>query len=287
MSRWKSEDPVSEPVSGYSDAHVHVLKDAVPSSPTAAHSLPAGILSSLARAGIRSAALNSTSPEDWAVVLQTARLAEESSPAKDSSPAPTPVHVSPSLGVHPWWCDRELGDWESPLVTLLEQNPRAGIGEIGLDTYRRQLKTPEADARQTRVFQRQLELAVELNRPVSIHCVHAWGRLLPILSRTVGQRPLPLIFHGFSGSPEILRDVLRQFPRAFISLASFIRSRNTERFHSLVRLIPSERLLLESDAETLDGLSTLPAFYTEISQIRTQSLESLQHQTAENLQSIF
>ncbi len=287
MSRWKSEDPASEPISGYSDAHVHVLKDAAPSSPIDAQFLPAGILSSLTRAGIRSAALNSTSPEDWAVVLQTAHLTEESRLAEESSPAPTSVRVFPSLGVHPWWCDRELGDWESPLAALLEQNPGVGIGEIGLDTYRRQLKTPEADARQTRFFQRQLEMAVELNRPVSIHCVHAWSRLLPILSRTVGQHPLPLLFHGFSGSPEILRDVLRSFPRAFISLASFIRSRNTDRFHSLVRLIPSERLLLESDAETLDGLSTLPSFYTEISQIRNQSFELLQHQTAENLQSIF
>lgn len=53
------------------------------------------------------------------------------------------------------------------------------MGEIGLDkgSYGRKIDFND----QVKVFQKQLELAKELNKPASIHCVRAFGDLLQIL----------------------------------------------------------------------------------------------------------
>ena len=136
-------------------------------------------------------------------------------------------------------------------------DPRAGIGEVGLDRWIVDGVKPD-DPRiagmrvasieeQGEVFAAQLSLAAELNRAVSIHCVQAWGKLLEILKAT----PRPsrgFLLHGYAGPAEMLADftALGAFYSFNIQLVEPKHAARLENF----RRIPADRLLVETDAPT-------------------------------------
>lgn len=152
----------------------------------------------------------STHPRDYAAVdAAVAGLVDRNSDDDGS------VRAVSCYGIHPWFLHEVLDDISNPadvadceeewLVELrrrLVDNPDAIVGEIGLDGARwREAEDVENDdddvadgggtlkiwdrkrvlscpmERQRRAFERQLLLAAELRRPVSVHVVRAWGDL--------------------------------------------------------------------------------------------------------------
>lgn len=188
------------------------------------------------RPEIGRAFLNSTSSLDYSTVESAAR--------KSSA-------VVPFFGLHPWMIDSKSFSEES-LTRILNSNVSAGIGECGLDStskYRPQLEE------QKRLFTLQLKIAVELERPVSIHCVHSWEDLFNCFDQ-LGPRTQPFILHSFYGSAEILSRLLRY--GAYISISS--RSlRNPDHSHPVISKVPIERILIETDM-----ISGSPGFSAEI-----------------------
>jgi len=167
---------------------------------------------------------NGTRPEDWPVVE---KCAEEDR------------RVVPFFGVHPWFADKLPKDWYETLQNFLKSNPAAGVGEVGLD------KARNVDfARQTEVFHRQLELAGRLARPLAIHCVRAWSDLLNVLRRSLPAKTRFMI-HSYQGSPQMLKDFLSL--GAYISFSWKSLQRDTEESIALMRNVPLDRLLLETD----------------------------------------
>lgn len=167
---------------------------------------------------------NGTRPEDW--------LAVEKFAAEDR-------RVAPFFGVHPWYADKLPADWHGTLESFLKRNPGAGVGEVGLD------KARQIDfARQTEVFHRQLEIAGRLARPLAIHCVRAWSDLLNMLRRSLSPRARFMI-HSYQGSREMLRDLLSL--GAYISFSWKSLQRDTEESIALMRNVPLDRLLIETD----------------------------------------
>jgi len=167
---------------------------------------------------------NGTRPDDWTEVEEIARADRR---------------VVPFFGVHPWYADRLPADWYGVLEGFLKRRPDSGIGEVGLD------KARHVDfARQTEVFHRQLEIAGRLGRPLAIHCVRAWSDLLNVLRRSLppGVR---FMIHSFQGSQQMLRDFLSL--GAYISFSWKSLQRDTEESIALMRNVPSDRLLLETD----------------------------------------
>jgi len=167
---------------------------------------------------------NGTRPGDWALVREL---------AKDDD------RVVPFYGVHPWFADQVTVGWDAELERFLDSSV-AGIGEIGLD----RVKTEINFARQTEVFHRQLEIAGRLARPFAIHCARAGSDILGILKRNLSSRARFMV-HSYQGSPEMLRDFLDL--GAYISFSWKILSRGTEETMGLVRQVPLDRLLLETD----------------------------------------
>ena len=119
-----------------------------------------------------------------------------------------------------------------------------GIGETGLDFYRN--LSPRAD--QERAFRAQLELARELDLPVVVHDREAHSRTLDILEEYAPFAD-DLIMHCFSGDLAMARRVLEM--GGFISVAGPVTFRNAGRLQELVRELPLERLLLETDCPFL------------------------------------
>ncbi|MDO4575948.1 MAG: TatD family hydrolase [Planctomycetia bacterium] len=213
------------------------------------------------------AILNGTSPADWPTVCRLAKNGKSGQ------------KITPFLGLHPWFSG---GNWENWKETLNAFLPLAtGIGEIGLDARRPGLER----ATQKEAFRYQLALAVREKKPVAIHSVHAWSEMVPILKEIVGNTRIPLLFHAFQGSPELVTQLLRF--RAYFSFAGCLRSSNTERFVKTLRAVPGERLLLESDAATPDVAAGLAGFYREVAETLKLPLATLCAQLRENLERLF
>lgn len=195
---------------GYLDSHLHLQKNV--------DTLLEGAN------GVQRMFCNATREADWQAVIDLAAEAGE---------------IIPFLGIHPWFAETAGPGWEQRLMSRLQQNP-AGIGEIGLDRRCR------ADfSRQQQIFLTQLQMASELERPVVIHCVKAWGALLEILEPFVANKRLPpTMIHSYGGSPETLRRLLKA--GCFISYSCRIMA--DDKLQPCFLDTPLDKLLLETDA---------------------------------------
>ena len=109
-----------------------------------------------------------------------------------------------SVGIHPWSTAEPIPEskWEALEASLLD--PRVvAVGECGLDKNRG--GSPEV---QEEVFKRQAFLADAAGLPLIIHCVGRYGRLIE-LHRLIDPAS-EWIVHGFSGKPELARQLLQQ-----------------------------------------------------------------------------
>lgn len=194
------------------DAHIH-LQDA------AFDSDRREVLEAARKAGVSRFISAATSPGDWNKTLEIAQA--------DTS-------VVPFLGTHPWYADRHAPE---PLEALLRAVPECGVGEIGLDSLR---PVPG----QEEVFSSQLALAARLNRPCTVHCVRAFDVLLPRLKH----KPLPpvFLFHSFGGTERDMRFLLER--GGYFSFSGAALRPNRTRAHEIIRAVPPERLLVETDA---------------------------------------
>jgi len=128
-------------------------------------------------------------------------------------------------------------------IRTIASHPKCvAIGEIGLDYY----WTDENKNLQKEVFDRQLSMAEELNLPVIIHDRDAHGDSMDI----VFQHPnVHGVFHSFSGSPEMARQLLRR--GWFISFSGPITYKNANKVREAARIVPKDRILIETDAPYL------------------------------------
>ncbi|XP_021818745.1 uncharacterized protein LOC110760737 isoform X7 [Prunus avium] len=118
-----------------------------------------------------------------------------------------------------------------------------GVSEIGLDKGSQGKKVDFTD--QVNVFRQQLELAKELKRPASIHCVRAFGDLLQIM-KSLGPFPAGVILHSYLGSAEMVPEFANL--GAYFSFSGFLMSMKVHKAKRMLKMVPSERILLETDA---------------------------------------
>lgn len=112
------------------------------------------------------------------------------------------------------------------------------IGEIGLDRHWQPVDSP----RQQAFFDGQLALAVELDLPVIVHDREAHGACLDAVCRHEGVRG---VFHGFSGSAEMAKELVRR--GFFIAFGGALTYRGADRLRAVAASVPPDRLLLETD----------------------------------------
>lgn len=112
---------------------------------------------------------------------------------------------------------------------------------------------------QLAAFEAQLKLAHELCRPVSVHCVRAYGAVQESLTRLQLRVP-GIVLHAWTGSVESTERLL-QLPNVFFSLNGYLCKLPPHKALPMVRCIPLDRLLLESDAP--DGLMQVSAAWLQ------------------------
>lgn len=201
------------------DSHMHLLDRRFAGEHEA-------VLARAQEAGVTQLLCNAACEDDWLEILQVA--------ARFSV-------LVPYLGIHPWFGDRAKTGWEKRLEELVIAN-RCGIGEIGLDR-----KCPVDMKIQLELFATQLQLAATYQRPVAVHCLDCWGKLLEILEQREKEGFLPLaMIHSFSGSLETMRRLVRL--GCFISFSMNLLDPRREKLRDILGKTPVEHLLLETDA---------------------------------------
>ncbi|ONH98920.1 hypothetical protein PRUPE_7G272000 [Prunus persica] len=178
--------------------------------------------------GVVRFAVNGVSEKDWHLVKQIS----ESYPC-----------VIPCFGLHPWYVVERTPNWLNTLKQFFEATPSAAVGEIGLDKGSQGKKVDFTD--QVNVFRQQLEIAKELKRPASIHCVRAFGDLLQIM-KSLGPFPAGVILHSYLGSAEMVPEFANL--GAYFSFSGFLMSMKVHKAKRMLKMVPSERILLETDA---------------------------------------
>lgn len=168
--------------------------------------------------------------------------------------------IFPAYGIHPQLAHHADDAVLEELSGYLAEGAIA-VGEVGLDYL---LKEPSREIQQE-AFRRQLRLAVQLGLPVLIHCRDAFADLLRIL-RQEGGGSVGGLMHAFSGSPETAGECISL--GFYISVCGTITYGNARRPLRVVREIPLERLVLETDAPDISpephrGRPNEPAYLAE------------------------
>lgn len=156
-----------------------------------------------------------------------------------------------SVGVHP---HHALEEFKTEEIKLLAQNVKVvAIGEIGLDHHQYKNYPPLEESskkRQVAIFTDQLKIAVELNKPVIIHCREAQILILATLRNFIGKYgKIRGVFHCFEGNEEFLEQVLSM--GFFIGLDGNITYPETKHLRQVIKNAPKDRILIETDAPFL------------------------------------
>ena len=190
------------------------------------------------------------------------------------------------IGVHPWEA-RNCSDCSivRSRDRLLE-NPSLGVGEIGLD----RLKQREISLQMREVFETQLRLALEFGRPVVLHGAKCWGQVVKTVQRlTIEQsnnpnnRTIPsFLFHGFSRSAGLIPDIVAL--NGYISVGPAVLNGHAVNYRELVKNIPLDRLLLETDRTPENAVKcpSVAEVATETAKLRGLSLSELETLTDRN-----
>jgi TatD DNase family protein len=151
--------------------------------------------------------------------------------------------VRASYGLHPWYVGARTPGWLDRMREFLA-DPAAAVGEIGLD----HALDKSTHAAQEEVFLAQLDLAREFERPVSVHCRRAWGRLMELLEAR-GWPAAGFVLHSYSGSAELVPSLARR--GAYFSFSGAVTFVRNVRGRAALAVVPLERLLIETDAPDL------------------------------------
>lgn len=156
-----------------------------------------------------------------------------------------PGFLYATAGLHP----HHASTLDNATLATLENLARApetvATGEMGLDFFRD--FSPRVI--QEKAFARQLEMAVNVGKPVFLHQRDAHARFLPILRHYLGQLPAAVV-HCFTGTRDELRDYLDL--GLHIGITGWIcDERRGQHLMECVRDIPLNQLMLETDAPYL------------------------------------
>ncbi len=171
-----------------------------------------------------------------------------------------------STGIHPHVI---LEDTTEQFIwlkqTVAHQNCLA-IGECGLDGL---IKIK--DSIQEEVFQRQIDLANTINKPLIIHCVRRFSQLIHLRKNV----KVPIIIHGFNKRKSI-GDELQKHDFYLSFGKSVLQNVNLQEF---VKQFPIEKLFLETDAELFE----IELLYQKVADLKKMKVENLVQQIQQNL----
>ncbi|XP_060897679.1 putative deoxyribonuclease TATDN2 [Labrus mixtus] len=149
-----------------------------------------------------------------------------------------------AFGCHPHFARYYSSVHERNILMAMRHPKAVAFGEMGLDYSH---KNSTHSSRQKEVFERQLHLAVAMQKPLVIHCRDADDDLLEIMKKCV-PRDYKIHRHCFTNSYPVIEPFLTEFPNLYVGFTALITYPNAKEAREAVRQIPLNRILLETDA---------------------------------------
>ncbi len=157
------------------------------------------------------------------------------------------THVFASVGIHPHESEESLKSFNISQLNawLREQamHPKViGIGETGLDFYYEH----SLRVQQLLAFQTHIETALEVNLPLIVHTREAERETISMLKDYPTARG---VIHCFSGTQYLAEEALSL--GYYISISGIATFKKAEELRNIIKMLPVERILLETDAPFL------------------------------------
>lgn len=196
-----------------------------------------------------------------------------------------------AVGLHPH--DNVAEEFDMVSYRELAIDPKVvAIGECGLDYFRSGETEEERDAQKHR-FESQIALALEVGKPLIIHCRDAHDDMLAILKKHTGTHPeLKVIIHFFTGTAELAQHYLDL--GCYLSFPGPITY--TDMYDASINVAPLDRILSETDSPfaapvPFRGKRNEPVYVEEVvkklAEIKGISVDTMAAQIAENFQKVF
>jgi TatD DNase family protein len=196
-----------------------------------------------------------------------------------------------AVGFHP----NDAGEFDQAALAHLRElagQPKVvAVGEIGLDYYWDEAPRPV----QRRVFERQLTLAKELDKPVIIHQRESAADTMAVLRSWGADGAHPgLVLHSFSGDMAMAEEAIDL--GFYVGITGPVTFKNARNLPKIVAALPPERLLVETDAPFLSphpyrGKRNEPArvklVAERVAEIHGVSLTEMSRQLTENTITLF
>lgn len=190
--------------------------------------------------------------------------------------------VYAAVGLHPEELDKYSPESFEEICSMARHPRCVAIGEIGLDYYWDASHKEEQKA----LFRRQIELALELDKPVIVHDREAHGDCLEIVRDYPGLRG---VFHCYSGSAEMAKELLKL--GWYLGFDGPVTYKNARKALEVLELCPMDRMLMETDSPYLSPVpmrgkrndsSNLRYVSEKIAQVKGLSPEEVAAITLEN-----
>ncbi|WED78788.1 TatD family hydrolase [Aeromonas allosaccharophila] len=213
-------------------------------------------------------------------------VTQEQFPTMMSAIAPYP-QVFASCGVHP--LNQEPGVNAALLLVQAADERVIAIGETGLDYF----YSPENKEVQQASFREHIRVARALNKPLIIHTRDAQQDTLQIM-REEGVDQVGGVLHCFTESLEMAEAAMAM--GFYISISGIATFKNASALQAVVKALPLDRLLVETDAPYLApvphrGRENEPAFVRDVAQfiadLRHMPLSELAEATSRNFFELF
>ena len=195
-----------------------------------------------------------------------------------------------SYGLHPQSAGyinvKENADF---LENLLQQHKLHAIGEAGFDCFNEEFRAQAAI--QAEMFNIQLELALNYNKPLVIHCRKANEKLFEYSKQL---KKLPgVLFHSFMGMPNEAQSLIARGINAYFSFGKQVLN-NNKKVIACVKELPDSVLLTETDApwqflkgEKFTNPADIKKVFEAFCQIKNQSADLMQNSIKRNFLNLF
>lgn len=156
-------------------------------------------------------------------------------------------NVYASLGVHPNEVEKDRIVTTEYLLTHSEHPKVIGLGETGLDYYRCEDK--QQKFAQIESFVNHIRTSQQNNLPVIIHTREAENDTISTITEYMKITSFPALIHCFTASKDFARQVLDL--GLYISISGIVTFKNATDLQEIVKYIPANRLLVETDSPYL------------------------------------
>ncbi len=202
------------------------------------------------------------------------------------------TNIYATVGLHPHYAD----DWRNQLDGLkqIARQPKiVAVGEIGLDYFR----NLSAHENQIAAFTAQLRLALQLEKPIILHCRDAYTEMLALLETEYIPHlkgRIPGIIHSFAAGPAYAQRFLKL--GFYIGLNNMVTYSTNASLQESIKLIPLDRIVLETDCPylppaQLKGGRSEPMHIVDvarkIAEVKEVAIEEVESVTSHNAKEVF